>query len=98
MFVAGPVEMGRFVNLMELVSANGLDMQLKTDESGNELEVPKDFNAKKFMSAVMFANEMAYLDAGTAISKDFEIAEMLIKMDKNDALFILNYIKIKFFK
>lgn len=86
MFVAGPVEMSRFVNLMELVSAKGLDMQLKTDESGNELEVPKNFNAKKFMSAVMFANELAYLDAGTAISKDFEVAEMLIGMDKDDAL------------
>lgn len=85
MFVAGPVEMGRFVNLMELVAAKGLDMELKTDDAGNQLEEPKMFNAKKFMSAVMFANEMAYLHSETAISKDFEIAEMLIKMDKEDA-------------
>lgn len=85
MFVAGPVEMGRFVNLMELVAAKGLDIELKTDDAGNQLETPKKYNAKKFMSAVMFANEMAYLDAGTAISKDFEIAEMLIGLDKEDA-------------
>lgn len=86
MDVAGPIEAGRFVRLMELAMTMDYNIPIRHNESGEELPIEdvKFYNARKYMAAIQFANKMEYLDAYTTVEEDFRMAEMFIEMDTSD--------------
>lgn len=88
MDVAGPIEAGRFVRLMELAMTMDYNIPIRHNESGEELPIEdvKFYNARKYMAAIQFANKMEYLDAYTTVEEDFRMAEMFIEMDTSDIL------------
>lgn len=88
MDVAGPIEAGRFVRLMELAMTMDYNIPIRHNESGEKLPIEdvKFYNARKYMAAIQFANKMEYLDAYTTVEEDFRMAEMFIEMDTSDIL------------
>jgi hypothetical protein len=88
MEVGGPVEASRFVRLMEYAMTVGYSLPILTDQDGNDIPVDevKFYDVRSYMAAIKFANQMGYLNAFTEIKRDFEVAELFIERDVDDAL------------
>lgn len=78
----GPVECERFISAVDYFASRGLKVDVRFDESQNDFELELD----KFFQAILFANNMTYIDANTAAERDIEIALELIERDKSDSL------------
>ena len=85
-YICGEFERKRFIRLVEILSSKGLTMYLRNSlKTQEKFKKPRKYNMGQFMGAIEFVNE-ANLVKETSVQRDFEIANMLIKMDKGDIL------------
>ena len=85
-FIGGEVERRRLIRAVELFAGKSLTLYLNQSiKTRKTLKRPKKYNIGQFISAIKFANK-AKLVESTTIERDFEIADKLLKMDKESVL------------
>lgn len=85
-YVTGELERQRYIRLIRLLASSEINMYLKESlKTGKPFKQPKKYNLGQFISALKFVNEAMYVNA-TSVERDFEIADTLIKMDKEKSL------------
>ena len=83
-YIAGEREKARIIRLVEILAKKNLTMILGCDlETGNELpdDQKVEYNVRQFIGAIKFVKD-ANLVGETTVTRDFEIADELIKRDK----------------
>lgn len=85
-FIGGEIERERCIRAFELFAGKSLTLYLRQSlKTRKELKRPKKYNMGQFLSAIKFVNEAKLVEA-TTIERDFEIADKLLKMDKEGTL------------
>ena len=83
-YIAGEHEKARIIHLLKVLAKKNLTMILGCDlDTGNELpdDQKVEYNVRQFMGAIKFVKD-ANLVGETTVTRDFEIADELIKRDK----------------
>lgn len=78
----GPVEIERFVSSVEYFANRGVELPVRMADSSKDCRLGLD----KLFHALMFANDMGYIDAESTAENDLEIALDLIEHDENGYL------------
>lgn len=78
--ISGETEKERFIYFFEYLAKENFIFNVKYI-GDDELPETRKIEVGMFFSAIKFSNEMGYITASTDITREFEIADLLIKKD-----------------
>ncbi len=85
--ISGEIEKERFIYFFEYLAKENFIFNVKYI-GDDELPKTRKMEVGRFFSAIKFSNEMGYITASTDITREFEIADLLIKKDSGKVLML----------